>query len=217
MTKTEIAKRYALFIVGLFFSAMGVALTKRGELGISPISSVANVMNARFDAVSIGTWLIVWNCLLILGQVLILRKQFRIVQLLQIPLSFLFGWFTDFGVWAVGRIPVPNYPVRIVLVLLGTAVLGFGIALAVIANVILNSGEAFVKAIADTAHKPFGNVKICFDIACVLTAVVLSLCFFHGKIVGTREGTVLAALLTGTTVKLFTRPLKAPLERLLKH
>lgn len=51
----------------------------------------------------------------------------------------------------------------------------------------------------------------------MLTAVVLSLCFFHGKIVGTREGTVLAALLTGTTVKLFTRPLKAPLERLLKH
>ena len=51
----------------------------------------------------------------------------------------------------------------------------------------------------------------------LLTAVVLSLCFFHGKIVGTREGTVLAALLTGTTVKLFTRPLKAPLERFLKR
>lgn len=206
---------YILFILGLFFSAMGVALTKRGELGISPISSVANVLNARFDAVSIGTWLILWNCLLILGQILLLRKKFQPIQLLQVPLSFLFGWFTDFGMWLVRFIPVNHYPVRLGMVVLGTAVLGFGIALAVIANVIMNSGEAFVKAVSDTTHKEFGNVKIFFDISCVLASLVLSLLFFHGKIVGIREGTVIAALLTGTTVKLFSRYLRTPLNRLL--
>ena len=34
----------------------------------------------------------------------------------------------------------------------------------VTADVILNSGEAFVKAIADTYRKEFGNVKIAFDV-----------------------------------------------------
>ena len=43
MSKREVFKRYLLFIVGLFFSGIGVAFTKHGELGVSPISSVANV------------------------------------------------------------------------------------------------------------------------------------------------------------------------------
>ena len=91
-------QRYALFVIGLFFSALGVAITKKGELGVSPISSAANVMSIRFPQLSLGYWLIIWNCVLILGQILLLRKKFQWIQLLQIPLSFLFGWFTDFGV-----------------------------------------------------------------------------------------------------------------------
>lgn len=75
MNKKELAKRYILFVVSLFFAALGVAVTKRGELGTSPISSVANVMSGRFEGMTMGVWLIVWNCLLILGQVLLLRRQ----------------------------------------------------------------------------------------------------------------------------------------------
>lgn len=45
MNKNELIKRYILFIISLFFSAIGVAFTKHGELGVSPISSVANVMS----------------------------------------------------------------------------------------------------------------------------------------------------------------------------
>ena len=45
MSKKETAKRYVLFIISLFFSALGVAFTKHGELGVSPISSVANVLS----------------------------------------------------------------------------------------------------------------------------------------------------------------------------
>lgn len=115
-----------------------------------------------------------------------LRKNFQLIQLLQVPLSFLFGLFTDFG-----------------------------ISLSVTANVILNSGEAFVKAISDTIHKEFGNVKIAFDVICVILAVVLSLIFFDFSIVGTREGTIISALLTGFVVKIFQKIVKKPLESLL--
>ncbi len=57
----ELAKWYALFIISLFISALGVAITKKGELGVSPISSVANVMSLKFTALSLGNWLIIWN------------------------------------------------------------------------------------------------------------------------------------------------------------
>lgn len=165
MSAKETVKRYVLFIISLFFAALGVAVTKRGELGVSPISSVANIMSSRFEGLTLGTWLILWNVVLILGQILLL--------------------------------------------------LGFGVSLSVIADVIMNSGEAFVKAVADRTGKNFGNVKIAFDVCCVAAAVALSLLLFGGRVVGTREGTVATALLTGLVVKFFVRRLSRPLTAVL--
>ena len=215
MRKDEIAKRYVLFIISLFFSALGVAFTKHGELGVSPVSSVANIMSIRFPALSLGTWLVIWNCVLIVGQVILLRKEYAPIQLLQIPLSFLFGYFTDLGMRIVSFIPAGSYPVRLAMIVIGIIILGFGVSLSVIANVIMNSGEAFVKAVADKTNKNFGDVKIAFDVLCVIMAVVLSLVFFDFTIVGAREGTVISALLTGAVVKFFNKRLKEPLNRML--
>jgi len=215
MSKKEILKRYILLIISLFFSALGVAFTKIGELGVSPISSIANVLSCKFTFFSLGTWLILWNCALILGQLLILKKNFQLIQLMQIPISLLFGLFTDLGLKCVSFIPVNSYPIKLIMVITGVVILGFGIALSVIANVIMNSGEAFVKAIADTTHKNFGNVKIAFDISCVILAVLLSLILFDFSIVGTREGTFISAICTGLAVKFFQRKLFSPISKLI--
>lgn len=217
MSKSELVKRYVLFVISLFFSALGVAFTKCAGLGVSPISSVANVMSYKFSTLSLGNWLIIWNCCLIVGQIILLRKKFQPIQLLQIPLSFLFGWFTDLGMWIVSFIPANSYPVRLAMVIIGIIILSFGISLSVIANVIMNSGEAFVKAISDTFEKNFGNVKIGFDVMCVVIAITLSLIFFDLKIVGTREGTIISALLTGVVVKFFNSKLTEPVQSVLSY
>ena len=88
MNYKEQTKRYILFIISLFFSALGVAFTKHGELGVSPISSVANVVNCKFPAFSLGTLLIVWNCVLILGQILLLQNKLQWEMLLRQHLLF---------------------------------------------------------------------------------------------------------------------------------
>lgn len=203
--KDKTFKDYLLFIFGLFVSGVGVAITKKGELGVSPVSSVANIMSIYIPKLSLGNWLIIWNCVLILGQILILRKEFKLFQLLQVPLSFLFGYFTDFGTWMMSYVKTDIYPVKLMCVIIGTVVLGIGIAITVSVNVIMNSGEAFVKAISDKTGKEFGSVKTVFDISCVSLSVILSLIFFRGKILGTREGTLIAAIFTGVCVKFFMK------------
>lgn len=212
MTKKELFKRYVVCIIGLFFSGIGIAFTKHGELGVTPISSVANVMSFKIPDLSLGQWLIIWNCVLILVQILILRKDFQIVQLLQVPISFLFGWFTDIGMWMVSSIPVPNYPSRLLMLAIGIVILAFGIALSVIADVVLNSGEAVVKAVSQKSGLIFGNVKVGFDVSCVVLAVILSVIFFGGSIVGTREGTVISAVCTGFVVRFFTGKIRNTVE-----
>lgn len=206
--KNKTWKDYLLFIIGLFISGVGVAITKKGELGVSPVSSVANIMSIYIPKLSLGNWLIIWNCVLILGQILILGRRFQWFQLLQVPLSFLFGYFTDFGTWMVSHLDLSAYPFRLGCVIVGTIVLAFGIAITVSVNVIMNSGEAFVKAVSDRFHREFGAVKIGFDISCVSLSILLSLIFFGGKIMGTREGTIIAAIFTGICVKFFMKRIK---------
>lgn len=45
------------------------------DVGVSPISSVANIISIRFPVLSFGTWLLIWNCVLILGYGLLLSFQ----------------------------------------------------------------------------------------------------------------------------------------------
>lgn len=217
MDKIETVKRYILFIVALFFIGLGIAFTKHSQLGVSPVSSVTNVMSVKFQALSFGTWVIIANSTFLLGQILLLRKNFQPKQFLQIPLTFLFGWFTDFGMWLVGFFPNEIYTVKLLFVFVGSFILALGITLSIIADVILNSAEGFTKALAETTKKDIGTVKIVFDLCWVAFSVFLSLIFFNGRLEGVREGTIVSAFLVGMFVKVLLRFLSKPIDKLLLH
>lgn len=202
--KTSLFKRLVLLNVGLFLSALGVALLKKAALGVSPISSAANVVSIAVPGLSLGTWLMIWNCILILGQLLLLRREFRPVELMQLPLSVLFGLFTDLSLKILDFVEPESYLLCCVLVVLGTATMAFGICLTAAADVIMNSGEALVKVVSYKTGFAFGSMKIAFDAACVVLAAVLSLALC-GRILEVREGTLAAALLTGVFINLFGR------------
>lgn len=76
-------------------------------------------------------------------------------------------------------------------------------------------GEALVAAITSKTGWNFGHTKVGFDISCVIIACAVSLVTM-GRVIGVREGTVAAAVLTGFVVNFFVRkmggacpPLKA--------
>ncbi len=215
MVKREMTVRYILLAVGVFCIGLGVALAKHSDLGVSPVSSVANVLSIRFPFMTVGTWLMLWNFFMIFIQVLILGKDFRPVELLQIPISLLLGLCTDLGMVLVSPIPANHYAVRLLLVFAGVVVIGFGITLMIFSRQVMNVGEALVNVIANATHKNFGTVKLVFDIVCVGLAVVLSLAFFDGQIVGTREGTLLTACSTGFVVRFLTKHLEKPINKMI--
>lgn len=112
----------------------------------------------------------------------------------------------------VSVIPADGYILRLLLVLISVPVLALGITLMLISNTVMNVGEAFVDVVSKALHKNFGNIKVVFDISCVTLSVLLSLLLFDLTVVGTREGTFIAAFGTGFVVKWMTKRLKAPIE-----
>lgn len=54
-----------------------------------------------------------------------------------------------------------NYAVKIIALLAGCIVLGFGVYMEVLADVVMLPGESFVRAIVQTWNTNFGMTKIC--------------------------------------------------------
>ena len=138
-------KRYLLFLVGLFVNALGVSLITKASLGTSPISSIPYVLSLNF-AFTLGNFTIFFSVLLILLQILILRKNFKLEDILQIPVSIAFGYFIDLTMYLLTWVNPGNYLIKIIALLIGCAILGFGVYLEVVADVVMLPGESFVFA-----------------------------------------------------------------------
>ena len=100
-----------------------------------------------------------------------------------------------------------NYAVKIIALLAGCIVLGFGVCMEVLADVVMLPGESFVRAIVQTWNTNFGMTKIVFDSSMTVIAGVLSFLFL-GRLNGVREGTIIAALLVGFIARLFGKYLE---------
>lgn len=198
-THIYIIRRYLLLLAGLAIMAFGVAFSIKASLGTSPISSVLYVVSL-FAPLTVGTATIIMHCVFILLQILILRKKYHPIQLMQLPVAFFFGYLTDFGVWAVQGITCDHYLQQWLVCLIGIFLVAVGVSLEVKAGVVVLAGEGVVLAICKVLPVKFGYMKVGFDVTLVAIACVLSF-VFTGRLQGVREGTVAAALLVGLIAK----------------
>ena len=199
----EKLKRYIIFLIGLFINSLGVSLITKANLGTSPISSIPYVLSLNFPF-TLGQFTIAFSLLLILIQLIILRRNFKAEHLLQIPISILFGYFIDLTMMLLFFVDPQSYISSVVYLLIGCLILGFGVYTEVLANVAMLPGESFVRAVSSTRKTEFGSTKVAFDVSLTVIAAVLSLIFAH-RLDGVREGTIIAALLVGFIARLFGR------------
>lgn len=203
MSKKELFKRYVFFTLGLFVSAFGVSFITKAQLGTSPISSLPYTLSIGLP-LTMGTFTFLLNMVLIIGQVIFLKKDFKKIQLIQIPISVIFGYFIDLTMGILSFLNPTTYILKVLFLLIGCSILALGVSIEVIANVVMLSGEAFVKAISTKLNKEFGITKVFFDVTLVCCSILVSLLLYH-KLVGVREGTIAAALIVGFLAKFFNR------------
>ena len=153
------------------------------------------VLSLNFSC-SLGEFTIAFSVLLIL------RKNFRLEHLLQIPISIAFGYFIDLTMILLSSLNPSSYLIKLVCLIFGCVILGFGVYLEVLADVAMLPGESFVRAVTSTWNTDFGMTKVAFDVTIMVSAVVLSFLFAH-QLEGIREGSLIAALLVGFIARQF--------------
>ena len=207
MRMKDVCKRYLVFIIGLYFLAAGIVLIIRSALGTTPISSVNYVLSLN-SPLSLGTCTFLINMVLILGQFWLIRKnrtrQDIIEILLQLPFSFIFSAFIDFNMTITNNLHPESYGMSIALLLTGCMVQSIGVVLELKPKVTMMSAEAFVKYASRRYNKEFGKFKVYFDVTLVTFAVLLSL-LLSQCIEGVREGSLIAACITGYIVSFLNK------------
>ena len=195
MTRREWCKRYLFFLAGLFINSFGVSFITKAALGTSPISSVPYTLSLGFSP-TLGMFTLYMSIVLIPIQMILLRKDFPRQYLLQIPVSFLFSWFIDMTMELLGFLSPAAYPAKVICLLLGCAILGFGVFMEMAAGVVMLPGECFVNAISRTFHTDFGRTKVAFDTSITVAAAIIGIVLYR-ELAGVREGTIVAAVLVG--------------------
>jgi uncharacterized membrane protein YczE len=210
--KTEYFKRYLFLCIALFVMSLGVAFSIKANLGTTPISSVPYVVSL-ISPITVGVATIIMHCVFILLQIIILRKNYQPIQLMQLPVALVFGFMTDFSVWLIGGITYTSYLTQWLLCIVGIVLVAVGVSMEVTANVVTLAGEGLVLAICKVLPIKFGNMKVCFDVMLVVIAIVMGF-IAKGELLGVREGTVAAALLVGLLSKQISRPVRKIMDML---
>lgn len=203
-TKGKIGIRLLFYFGGLIIMTLGVAISVKSNLGVTPISSVPYTMTV-VTGMDLGIATMIFSIIVVLLQILLLRKEYKLINLLQIPVGILFGAFLTVGGKLMLILPNPtNFTLKFIIMLMSTAFVALGVFLYVPTGFISLAPEGFLLVVSKITKRKFSTVKVVCDVAMVIISLVTCLIAIH-SLGSVGIGTIVAAFLVGTEVKMMTK------------
>lgn len=194
-------RRIFNYVFGLFLITLGVGLSIKSNLGSTPVSSIPYTLNVIWG-IEIGVATVIFHTILVITELILLRRAFKPKHFLQVPVGILFGFFTTISVNLVNLLPdTSNIILIVIMVLVSTFLVALGLFFYVPTNIVPLSVEGITQAIAIVSNQPFTKVKVCFDVSVVVLSFVL--CFIFTGVIGGSVGigTIFSAIFVGITLK----------------
>lgn len=196
--------RLISYFIGLFIMTLGVSMSVKSNLGVSPVSSIPYTITCIFG-LEMGKATILFHAVLVLLQVLILRRSFQLRNLLQVLAGIVFGYFTTFSNYLFSFLPTPEKLAPRLLMMLGSTILiAIGIFFYLPADIMPLAGEGAMNAISKVSNIAFSHVKIAFDVMMVTVSLTACLIALH-TLGSVGVGTIAAAILVGTILGIINR------------
>lgn len=207
--------RLVMYFAGLFIMALGVSISVKSNLGVSPVSSIPYTMTCVWG-IEMGKATILFHGALVVLQVILLRRKFQVKNLLQVIIGIVFGYYTTFCNWCMTFLPTPeNMGIRLAMMLFSAFIIALGLFFYVPADIMPLAGEGAMQTISQLTGIPFAKVKVAFDVSMVTISLIVCLAALH-ELGSVGAGTVIAAVLVGTILGYLTKILGPWRNRLLR-
>lgn len=196
MKNEKIYKRLIIYFIGLFIMTIGIAISVKSNLGVSPVSSIPYTITCVWG-LEMGKATILFHCVLVVLQICLLGKKFKIKNLLQVLIGVVFGYFTTFCNYLMTFLPTPEHIViRICMMVISALLIAVGIFLYLPPDIMPLAGEGAMQAVSEVSGIVFAKVKVAFDVSMVSISLITCMIAIH-KPGSVGIGTVIAAFLVG--------------------
>lgn len=211
----KLGMKLLFYFGGLIVMTVGVIISVKSDLGVTPISSIPYTMTV-VAGMDLGLATMLFSALMVLLQIVILRKRYKLINLLQLPVGIVFGAFLTVCGKLMAPIPTPeSFLLKFIIMLISTVFVAIGVFLYVSSGLIPLAPEGFIVAVCSVAKTSFSTVKIIFDVTMVVISMATCLLVIH-SLGSVGIGTVAAAVLVGNEVKWLTKRFGAKRDALLK-
>lgn len=197
--------RFISYIAGIVLLSLGSVMAIKAGLGVSPITTLPYAIS-MISSISVGMASAILFTVYVLIQILLLKRDFKPIQTLQILFAILYGQIVNLFN-SIINFNSDKFIINLPIFLISLVFTAIGITLTINANLVPVAPDGLTQAIAKRFNKPFGKIKVCFDATIVIVAIIVLI--LSGKsIAGIGIGTVISALATGILVDKFSNILK---------
>ena len=170
-----------LWVMGVVFVALGVAICNKANLGVSMIAAPAFVV---FDAIkclnpiiSVGMVEYIIQGILLIMLCIVIRK-FRFRFLLAFAVAVIYGYVLDFFIWLLKDLYLSTVISKYITLIIGDTVTALGVACFFKTYMPLQIYELFVAESAKSFNIGIAKMKASFDISLLVLSVVLAFTLF---------------------------------------
>ena len=208
-------RRIGMSVIGVVICGISIGFFKRAELGVDPFQSLMSGLDAAIP-ISFGTLYVLANLVLIMFALIMDRRKIGLATVINMTLL---GYIAQYSQQLLIRIiPDPGVPVRLILLLIGIAVMCIASAFYFTADLGVSTYDAIALILSEKQKKiPFRILRIISDLICVILGILLCLASgFSWKQIGASVGigTILSAFGMGPLIDFFNIHLARPfLER----
>ncbi len=171
-----------LWIFGVIFVALGVAICSKANLGVSMIAAPAFVISEALEPIwqgfSVGVVEYLFQGILLLI-LFIAIKKFNFKYFLAFLVAIIYGYVLNFFLWLIDGIVLPTVLSRWIALIIGDIITALGVASFFRTNYPLQVYELFVSKISYVYKIQINKVKWVFDISLLIVSIILAFTLFN--------------------------------------
>lgn len=195
-------KKYLMIVLGFIIVGIGFAFTLKANVGVGAWDALSASLYS-LSGIEVGTVGMILNIGCVFGQMIILKKDFKLIQLLQIPLSVLLGLVINYVLYEILVFPFDSFIGGIVMYIVSTEVCVIGVALIMVLDEVTFALEGFCDALTKVIPFQFPVVRQFADIVSFGIIVILTLVTQIPWSIGI--GTIIGMVIFGPSLGVFMK------------
>lgn len=185
-------KKYLVLIMIVMCTGFACALSLKAAIGVGAWDAFAQTL-ANMIHIKVGTMGMILNCSCIIGQWVILKRDFKPIQLLQVLVSVILGNVVNFMLYDILSFSISAYYIRIIFVLLAYLLSAIFVGAIMVLDVVTFPLEGLCMALEKVLPIKFSQIRQGVDIICIIVCFVLSMIF--DLPLALREGTIVGMII----------------------